>query len=922
MKRFYFVFFILFFIQFISIAQDFLGYSASEYAGVTAIDIQPANLADNRFRFDMTLGAVSIKAYNNYLGINRFGLKNTNTSLKNYNPLMGSSDYDEDQIKANFIETDDGPRNKSVYFSNRIVLPSFLLEINHKNSIAMTWDVRTFVNADNITPQLAKLIYSDFSEAGLIGKSLSVQNLSFQYMSWAEYGLTYARVLKEDNEHAFKVAGRAKIMQGLASAYVFAKNFQYNYPSDTTMNILNTEVEYGHSSNLYGNNELKYKWVSNPGFGMDLGFVYEWRPEYQKYKYDLDGEKNLWRRDKSKYKFKAGVSLLDVGWIKFTKGQYSHNFKADISMMAFRDKFNLNDPGLIVNGDTSTFNFTSFDDSLISMGSITPGSRTYRMNLPTAFSVQADYRIWKDFDVNFVGYFAFQFKKDPHKVHDFTSFSITPCWDHKWFGLFVPLQYHMLYGWAYGTCVRLGPIIVGTDNMGAFLGNKSFRGADIYFMLKVPVPFAAPKDRDKDGVSDKKDKCKTVPGVWEFMGCPDKDGDRIQDKDDKCPDVAGLAELQGCPDKDGDKITDAEDQCPEVAGLKEFGGCPDTDGDKIIDQKDSCPDIAGLKEFEGCPDKDADGIPDKSDLCPETFGPKELKGCPDMDKDGVLDKDDGCVDVPGPIENKGCPWSDRDKDSIADRDDDCPDAAGPRKYKGCPDTDGDGVLDKDDACVTVKGPTDNKGCPWSDLDNDKIPDREDDCPNAAGPIENKGCPDTDKDGVLDKNDPCIDVPGPVENKGCPWPDSDLDGLKDKDDACPDIFGPVENNGCPPIKEDEKKIIEEAFSHLEFATGKDIIKSTSFTYLNDLAKILKLHTKDWKLKLVGHTDNQGTPDSNLKLSEKRAKAVMKYLVSKGIAADKIIVEWYGHTKPIADNSTEEGRQKNRRVNMSIVTLGDK
>ena len=826
-------FFIFFLFKF-AISQDFLGYSASEYAGVTAIDIQPANLADNRFRFDMTLGAFSIKAYNNYFGIKRYGLQNTNSGLMNYNPLMASSAYNSDQVKDNFYETNEGGKNKTVYLSNRIVLPSFLLEIDHKNTIALTWDVRNFVNVDNVSPELARLMYTDFQEENLWKKDFSVKNLSVQAMSWAEYGITYARVLKEDNEHAFKAAGRIKAMQGIAATYLYAKNFQYQYPSDTTMNILNTEVEYGHSNNLYGNNELKYKWVSNPGIGFDLGFVYEWRPDYMKYKYDMDGEKNLWRRDQTKYKFKAGLSILDIGGVKFTKGQYSHNFKANVNMLDFRNKFDVGGSGLIVNGDTSQLNFTALDDSLRSLGTVDDSKKTFVMNLPTAISAQADYRIWKDFDVNFVAYYAFQFKNNANKVHDFSSVSITPCWDHKWFGLFVPFQYHFLYGWSYGTCVRLGPIIVGTDNMGAFFGNKSFRGADAYFLLKIPVPFGRPKDKDKDGVSDKKDLCKTVPGVWEFQGCPDRDGDKVQDKFDKCPDVPGLVEFQGCPDRDGDKIIDMEDECPNVAGLAEFKGCPDTDGDKIIDKNDSCPTLAG---------------------------PIELHGCPDTDKDGITDNIDQCVDVPGPAENNGCPWSDIDKDGIADKDDECPEFAGLKEFKGCPDS--------------------------------------------------------DKDGIADKNDNCPNQAGPPENNGCPWPDSDQDGLIDIQDSCPTIAGDIDNFGCPKIKVEEQHIIEEAFSQLEFASGKEIIRKTSYPTLDNLAKILKEHTKDWTLKLSGHTDNSGTPESNMLLSEKRAKAVMKYLVAKGVNPSRIIVEWFGETQPISSNDTEAGKQQNRRVNMTII-----
>ena len=162
--------------------------------------------------------------------------------------------------------------------------------------------------------------------------------------------------------------------------------------------------------------------------------------------------------------------------------------------------------------------------------------------------------------------------------------------------------------------------------------------------------------------------------------------------------------------------------------------------------------------------------------------------------------------------------------------------------------------------------------------------------------------------------------GPIENKGCPWPDTDKDGVLDKDDSCPDIAGTVELKGClpePELKEEEKKVLEKAFSNLEFASGKDIIKKTSLPYLDELAELLKAHVNDWVLVMSGHTDNQGDDAKNMILSEKRVKAVKKYLVSKGEKEDRIEISWYGSTRPIADNNTEEGRQKNRRVEMKIV-----
>jgi len=137
-----------------------------------------------------------------------------------------------------------------------------------------------------------------------------------------------------------------------------------------------------------------------------------------------------------------------------------------------------------------------------------------------------------------------------------------------------------------------------------------------------------PKDKDKDGLPDKWDRCPTDSGLWKFQGCPDMDGDGIPDIDDSCPKVPGLAKFHGCPDTDGDGIPDNLDACPTQPGPASTHGCPDRDGDGIPDKDDACPDQPGLAIFHGCPDTDGDGIPDKDDKCPTEYGPKSNNGCP------------------------------------------------------------------------------------------------------------------------------------------------------------------------------------------------------------------------------------------------------------------------------------------------------
>lgn len=152
----------------------------------------------------------------------------------------------------------------------------------------------------------------------------------------------------------------------------------------------------------------------------------------------------------------------------------------------------------------------------------------------------------------------------------------------------------------------------------------------------ITVAFGQMKDEDKDGVSDKKDKCPGTPAgvAVDPTGCPlDKDGDGVPDYQDKCPDVKGVAALQGCPDRDGDGVTDADDACPDTPGKAELKGCPDADNDGVIDQNDKCPNTpSGVQvDASGCPlDKDGDGVPDYQDRCPNRPGPASNKGCPEI----------------------------------------------------------------------------------------------------------------------------------------------------------------------------------------------------------------------------------------------------------------------------------------------------
>ena len=231
------------------------------------------------------------------------------------------------------------------------------------------------------------------------------------------------------------------------------------------------------------------------------------------------------------------------------------------------------------------------------------------------------------------------------------------------------------------------------------------------------------------------------------------------------------------------------------------------------------------------------------------------------------------------------------------------------------DRDGDGVLDADDKCPDVAGLITLQGCP--DKDGDGIADVDDKCPDVAGVAKYQGCPipDTDGDGVNDELDKCPTVKGLARYQGCPIPDTDGDGVNDEEDKCPTRVGPASNQGCPVIAKEVIEKINFAAKNVFFSTGSFKLLPKSFKSLDEVVKLMK-DDETLMIDIDGHTDAQGSDESNQVLSDNRAGAVKNYLVGKGITETRLKSAGYGETKPVADNTTAAGRAKNRRTEMTV------
>ena len=245
------------------------------------------------------------------------------------------------------------------------------------------------------------------------------------------------------------------------------------------------------------------------------------------------------------------------------------------------------------------------------------------------------------------------------------------------------------------------------------------------------------------------------------------------------------------------------------------------------------------------------------------------------------------------------------------------------------DSDEDGILNNVDKCPDepedFDGFQDEDGCPDHDNDGDGIPDILDRCPDTPedfdGFQDEDGCPDIDNDGdqIRDELDECPDeaedFDGFQDEDGCPDPDNDGDGVLDAEDKCPSVPGPRSNDGCPDRETTEyiiapKEIVIEG--EATFASEKSDILPEAQNELNRIVKILQLYP-DMNWRIEGHTDIEESENLMVRsLSLRRAEAILNYFVSKGLPSYQFRVYDMGDKFPIANNNTEYGRMKNRRV----------
>lgn len=419
-------------------AQSFFGSTVDNYAGVHSVLINPANAADSRMKLDINLFSVSAFVGNDFISIDLSDLSSFNDGF----------DFDSDAEK--------NPIDNNNFFGNVDVLgPSALFNLNEKSSIALTTRARAFFNIHNIGGELYEVANSDEDVANF---NLSMNDLSGVVHAWGEIGITYGRVVWEQDKHFLKAGATLKYLAGAGGVFGFSPSLSADYNSSNEALATTGNLNYGYTSG-FDSDEISFSNIKG-GFGADLGVVYEFR----------DSEN--W--DQNPYKLRVGLSVTDIGAINYNG---TSNFRYDMNATIDATEFEEKDLDEVLEDNyngTETFEKTKF-------------------GLPTAIQVFADYSITNRFFVSAQGAISVKKVSDIPVSNIINSFSVTPRFEMRWISVYSPIslrQYDSSVAWGFG--LRAGPLTIGSGSILTNLISSSSKSGDVYVGLKIPLYKVSP----------------------------------------------------------------------------------------------------------------------------------------------------------------------------------------------------------------------------------------------------------------------------------------------------------------------------------------------------------------------------------------------------------------------------------------------
>ncbi|MFT4679261.1 MAG: hypothetical protein ACI84C_001390 [Flavobacteriales bacterium] len=445
-------------------AQDNLGIAGSNYSPANTVLVNPSSIVDNKAFIDINLVGVGVFAQNNLVSMN-------GSLIRLYRASSNSIAIEEPDFHL-------GKKSYYALADVNVHGPSATFQVK-RWGFGIYTGIRSVTDARRITPELANYAVNGLQYAEQFGKEYDIRNLRFNTLTWGEVGVTAGTIVKQRGTELITAGITVKRLFGIMGGSMHLDKWNY-------MVVDSSEMVTYDVSGRYGFNEPG--WASGKGWSADIGFTYKKTLE------DVTGyvphskKSNCTTCD---YKYKISMALLDVGRIKFKNPYFYQEFNEGTYNWEDYDQFDPEDSGELNSAISDEFNLADQQSK-------------FKMWLPTALSAQVDFNLGKNFFLNatYIGGVPWIKSLGPQRG---AQIGVTPRFELKRIEVAVPFVLHEYRRPHIGAMIRLNSIIIGTDNLGAYLLNQDVYGADIYFSIKYTI-FKNFKCRTKRSRSQSKKK--------------------------------------------------------------------------------------------------------------------------------------------------------------------------------------------------------------------------------------------------------------------------------------------------------------------------------------------------------------------------------------------------------------------------------
>jgi len=462
-------------------AQQFIGLGSGNYSGVTGLTLNPSSIADSRHKFDINLFSISSYFDNNLVDIKRDAF---------YRGLFFKSPYNNDYgaVRRDLLTLQDASSTARVngLFNTRVQAPlSLMITTGPKSAIGLNIQSRVGFQTFGMARNTAQLIYEALDNPALQGRFEDNSGLETNYLRWQEVGLTYARVLHNSGPHFLKVGITGKWLMGQASALIQSNDLQANFNSSQELSLQSPRIRYYRSeqADMDGfDTQSFFKDIEDHQFGWDAGFTYEFRGNFKKYKYIGVDSSLRERRDLNKYTFRLAAAIMDGGRFTFDKQPFTNDHSANFSNWNF--------------GNVRAGNFSDFDTAYANQVQYRNDSKNnFTVATPAALSANFDLRIHKGFYLNAAVYTPLTslYEDVDVRLRPVEWFAITPRFESRVLGIYLPVTRTSLHERTdVGLTLRMGPVFLGSNNIGSYLFNKQLPSVDVHAGFKIGITHGKP----------------------------------------------------------------------------------------------------------------------------------------------------------------------------------------------------------------------------------------------------------------------------------------------------------------------------------------------------------------------------------------------------------------------------------------------